>query len=60
MLLYYIFSSIYTYMRFILLLQEENETNFLTWVFYVAVSLVCGMFLLPIDIAKLVHKYMYK
>jgi hypothetical protein len=56
MLAYYIFSSIYTYTRFILYLKEDNNYNLSNVVFYLIVSLLLGIVLFPIDVAKIFHE----
>ena len=56
MLAYYIFSSIYTYTRFILYLKEDNGLDLPNIAFYLVVSLLLGIVLFPIDVAKIFHE----
>lgn len=56
MLAYYIFSSVYTYTRFILYLKEDNSYTISNIAFYLIVSLLLGIVLFPIDVAKIFHE----
>lgn len=56
MLTYYIFSSVYTYTRFILYLKEDNNYTISNIVFYLIVSLLLGIVLFPMDVAKIFHE----
>jgi hypothetical protein len=56
MLAYYIFSSVYTYTRFFLYLKEDNNINLSNVAFYLIVSLLLGIVLFPIDVAKIFHE----
>lgn len=56
MLTYYIFSSVYAYTRFILYLKEDNNYTISNIVFYLIVSLLLGIVLFPMDVAKIFHE----
>ena len=56
MLTYYIFSRVYTYTRFMLYLKGDNNYTISNIVFYLIVSLLLGIALFPIDVAKIFHE----
>ena len=56
MLVYYIFSSVYAYTMFILHLKEDNNYTISNIVFYLIVSLLLGIVLFPMDVAKIFYE----